>query len=279
MDVSELYTNDRNKSVLEDDPPINGQNWVCLSFVSPESVLKDKDAFTVAKFLQSHASARGEDFEKLYEDFVNFKYKHSDKIDEDYSKEHKNVNHIRGIKVRGVYSTQEEAKLRAENIHKIDKNFHVFVGTVGQWLPWDPCGDKIEDEVFLDEGLNQLISEYKSQSNKSNEVFSERMSEVRKEKDSKTDYEPAISINQSNLNIMDEDEEDPWIKSKLEEPVVEDPVVEDPVVEDPVVEDPVIEEVVNCSSASSTVEEVVNCSSTSSTVEEVVNFSGASSTV
>ena len=57
MDVSELYTNDKKTSVLEDDPPINGQNWVCLSFVSPESVLKDKDAFTVAKFLQSHASS------------------------------------------------------------------------------------------------------------------------------------------------------------------------------------------------------------------------------
>ena len=43
---------------LDIDDPINGQNWVCLSFVSPENVLKDKDAFTVAKFLQSHASAR-----------------------------------------------------------------------------------------------------------------------------------------------------------------------------------------------------------------------------
>ena len=85
------------------------------------------------------------------------------------------------------------------------------------------------------------------------------MSEVRKEKESKEDYEPAISINQSNLNIMDKDEEDPWIKSKLEDPVVEDPVVEDPVVE----------EVVNASSASDTVvEEVVNASSASDTVVE-----------
>lgn len=252
MDIAELYTKDKSKSVLEDDPPINGQNWVCLSFVSPENVLKDKDAFIVAKFLQSHATAKGEDFDKLYEDFVNFKYKHSDKIDEDYSKEHNNVNNIRGIKVRGVYSTQDEAKDRAKKIQTIDKDFHVFVGTVGQWLPWDPSGDKIEDEVYLDESLNSLISEYKNNSNKRNEVFSERMSDVRKSKNSsETNYEQSIAINQSNLNMIENDDDDPWIKSKLDEPVIEEPVV-------------------NSSSESSTVEEVVNSSSASSTVEEVV---------
>jgi len=28
-------------------------------------------------------------------------------------------------------------------------------------LPWNPCADKIEDEKFLDSGLDELMSKYK----------------------------------------------------------------------------------------------------------------------
>jgi len=38
---------------LDIDPPINGQNYVCLSFVSPEDVIEDRHAFNVSKYLQS----------------------------------------------------------------------------------------------------------------------------------------------------------------------------------------------------------------------------------
>jgi hypothetical protein len=37
---------------LEADPPIRGQNFVCLSFISPEKVLKNKETFKVTKFLE-----------------------------------------------------------------------------------------------------------------------------------------------------------------------------------------------------------------------------------
>ena len=40
---------------LEVDDPINGQNYVCLSFVSPETLIQNKEAFKTAKFLQSMA--------------------------------------------------------------------------------------------------------------------------------------------------------------------------------------------------------------------------------
>ena len=38
---------------LEVDDPIPGQNYVCLSFISPESLIESKEGFKVAKFLQS----------------------------------------------------------------------------------------------------------------------------------------------------------------------------------------------------------------------------------
>ena len=37
---------------LEADDQIRGQNFVCLSFVSPESVLKNKDLFKMQHFLR-----------------------------------------------------------------------------------------------------------------------------------------------------------------------------------------------------------------------------------
>jgi hypothetical protein len=219
MDQSHLYTENKEEVILTDDPPINGQTWACLSFVSPESVIKDKDAFTVAKFLQSYASSKDEDFEKLYEDFVNFKYKHSESIDQDFTKDNKNITNVRGVKIRGVYATQDDARSRAELLHKNDPSFHVFIGTVGQWLPWDPSGDKIDDEVYLDDGLNTLVSEYKRQSNDRDKVFSERMDNVRDVEKENLNF----NLNGDNLNLQDKD---PWTKSK-EDSSQDDPEPED----------------------------------------------------
>ena len=44
----------KEKDYLEVDELIGGQNYVCLSFLSPESLIKDKSAFNCAKFLQSY---------------------------------------------------------------------------------------------------------------------------------------------------------------------------------------------------------------------------------
>lgn len=245
MDQSYLYTENKDEVILTDDPPINGQSWVCLSFVSPESVIKDKEGFGVAKFLQSYASSKGEDFEKLYNDYMDFKYKHSDLIDRDFSKENKNITNIRGVKVRGVYSTQDDARVRAELLHKQDPSFHVFIGTVGQWLPWDPSGDKIDDEVYLDEGLNTLVSEYKRQSSDRDKVFSERMDSVRENKVSDSD-KSNLNINGDHFKLQDKD---PWTESKVNDPESEaDPVAEDSVKE--------VVESMNDTNASDTVETV-----------------------
>ena len=44
----------------------------------------------------------------------------------------------RGIKVRGSYSTQEEAELRCKLLREVDPNHNVYVGPVGMWMPWEP---------------------------------------------------------------------------------------------------------------------------------------------
>ena len=236
MDQSNLYTNDEKKEeILSDDPPINGQNWVCLSFVSPTSVIQDKHGFIVAKFLQSIAASEGKEYDKFYEDYTNFKYKYSDKLDKDFASTNNNMTNVQGIKVRGVYATNEEAKQRASFLHRTDPSFHVFMGTVGQWLPWDPDADKIENEVYLDDSLNTLVSEYKRQSNDRDTVFSERISDTRKSNVSEAPYDLPVQINDTNFNVINDqnDQNDPWIQSKLEDSVSEpDTSVVDSIVND-----------------------------------------------
>jgi hypothetical protein len=36
--------------LLEEDKPISGQKFVCMSFISPEKILKQKDAFFFQEF-------------------------------------------------------------------------------------------------------------------------------------------------------------------------------------------------------------------------------------
>jgi len=43
---------DQEVDFLEVDQPIPGQNYVCLSFISPEKVIKQKEVFFMKKFLQ-----------------------------------------------------------------------------------------------------------------------------------------------------------------------------------------------------------------------------------
>jgi hypothetical protein len=153
--------NEVKKDFLEVDDPIGGQQFVCLSFVSPEDIIQNKEAFKTAKFLQSYAKDKGMKFNEVYEDYLGFQYKFQDEIQRDYDNENKGQTNIRGVKVRGVYSSKEEAESRAKKLHRLDSSFHVFIGQVGYWLPWNPCADKIDDEKFLDSGLNELMEKYK----------------------------------------------------------------------------------------------------------------------
>ena len=55
---------------LDVDEPIPGQNYVCLSFVSPESLMQEKEKFKTAKFLQSYCKDKKLEFKKVYEEYI-----------------------------------------------------------------------------------------------------------------------------------------------------------------------------------------------------------------
>ena len=66
----------------------------------------------------------------------------------------KNCN-VRSVKVRGVYSSEEEAKDRCEKLQKIDGLHNVYIAPVGKWLPWCDDPEKATDFEYAESELNK----------------------------------------------------------------------------------------------------------------------------
>ena len=167
-------TNPRPEKVdyLEVDPPISGQNYVCMSFLSPESLIQNKETFKCAKFLQSYCKDQQLKFDEVYSKYQDFCYKYEDKLQRDFDEQNDFQTSLRGIKIRGVYDTREAADARAKSLSNTDSAFHVFIGQMGYWLPWDPNADKVADEHFQNTQLNDMMQKYQ-ENNVNRDIFYE----------------------------------------------------------------------------------------------------------
>jgi hypothetical protein len=205
--------NTKYVDLLEEDKPIAGQKFVCVSFCSPEKILKQKEIFFFEEFLKKW------EFNKSMEKFVEFlnfiSYKYNISFDEmfadfkDFIKEEKtNLETInmhdefktfvdnnedelqkqfdilhnfqtntRGLKIRGSYPTQEEAELRCKMLREIDPNHDVFVGPIGLWMPWDPEAYKTGHVEYMEEELNQLMLEKQKNEANAKLSFEQRVKE------------------------------------------------------------------------------------------------------
>ena len=202
--------------LLEEDKPIAGQKFACLSFVSPESILKQKEHFFFEKFLHywdyqksmekfvqflnfvsfkyhvnfDKISADFQEFAKeekvtlqktnIYDEYKTFLDKHEDDLENEFGEKHNFQTTIRGLKVRGVFGSQKEAELRCQMLREVDPNHDVFVGPVGLWVPFHPEAYKTGRVEYMEETLNQLMSEKKKNEEQAKTEFDKRV------KDSKT---------------------------------------------------------------------------------------------
>ncbi len=85
---------------------------------------------------------------------------------------------VRGLKIRGGFGTRQEADERANELQKIDSDFHVFVGEVGKWLPWDPDPNDVADQVYQEKELNDLMKGYKENLEKSKKMQQDRKEDM-----------------------------------------------------------------------------------------------------
>lgn len=159
------------------DASIPGQNWVCLSFVSPEKVLPRKDKYLMQNFLkhaltdkdpEGNLKATPDNVCEMFDDFM---YANEEKLTQQFVEDNDFLTSVRGIKVRGTYETRREAEVRAKVLQKRDRAHHVFVGQVGYWLPWDPNPDLIEKQEHANDDLNSLVREMKKNQEQKDEHY------------------------------------------------------------------------------------------------------------
>ena len=203
--------------VLEEDKPLAGQKFVCISFISPDKILKEKKEFFYEEFLKQWDMAKSLEKFTQFLNFLSFKYnltnetlnkdleefvkeerekiftlslndefktfidKHETKLEEMFNKKYNFQTNVRGIKVRGTFPSQSEAELRAKLLRELDPNHDVFVGPVGLWMPFDPEAYKTGRVEYLEDELNQLMHEKNKNEEKAKEQFDERVKEAKKQ--------------------------------------------------------------------------------------------------
>ena len=219
-----------DEDFLENDPEIRGQKYCCLSFVSPEEILNNKNVFFVHKFLKTIAKNYDLDEESIENKYKDFMYINQEKLESEFYEKNEFKTTVRGIKVRGSYDTLQEAQAKAKKLQQNDKNFNVYIGQVGFWLPWDPNPHSIDSQEYAESELNNLVKKYRENQEKKDQHFQENIeyakeqSEKQKNKLKENNSDETIINGENtketpvNTDSIDDslNEEDPWLKRKSE---------------------------------------------------------------
>ena len=215
---------------LEVDPPIGGQSYTCLSFISPEKVLADKNLQFMHKFLKTIGKNYDLDETSIVAKYQDFLYINEDKLQAEYDHVHDFKTSTRGVKVRGTYSSLKEAQMKAAKLQKTDPNFNVYIGQVGYWLPWDPRPDAIEGQEYAESELNELVKKYKENQTNKDSHFRENIEYVKDQQDKANKANKALQVNDEDESVETTDTEsalgvdntpvmndiDPWLQRKQE---------------------------------------------------------------
>lgn len=142
---------------------------------SIENLPEDKNEVQVNENLES-IDFGCEDFIKQNDNIINlntetFNYTKIDCLDEDepiigqtfvlmsfVSPEGVMNCNIRGLKIRGIYATESQARAACEKLKQKDKYFDVFVGEVGKWLPWNPTTKQVKEIKYRNNKLDKIMS-------------------------------------------------------------------------------------------------------------------------
>ena len=75
------------------------------------------------------------------------------------------------VKIRGAFSTMDDAKKHAERLQKLDSTFDIFVVDMYAWLPLPPDKGEIGEQHYADNKLEELIQGHIEELDRSKEEF------------------------------------------------------------------------------------------------------------
>jgi hypothetical protein len=232
--------------LLEEDKPIAQQKFVCVSFVSPENIIQQKEHFFFDRFVKTWDLVKSMQKYAQFTAFLAYKYnldpeqvttdlnefckeesvtlakesvaddyktyleKYVEDLELEYNKKNDFQTNTRGIKIRGVFPSQEEAEIRAKLLRENDPHFDVYVGPVGVWMPWEPDAYRTGQVHFLESQLNELMSKKQQNEASAKEYFDKRVKEakrkaieenVRKARESGNKLSQSIDANDNLVNV------------------------------------------------------------------------------
>jgi hypothetical protein len=240
-------TSVKEMDYLDEDKPIRGQNYVLLSFLSPEDVLVNKEAYMFNQFITKFSNdmttlldgiqskySDSKDFvdsikennsyifnpKDMSEQYAFYKSINNHDLESSFHRDNNFMTSIRGIKVRGVFDSLEEAKNRSEFIKRIDNKFNIYIAQVGCWCPWSPNPESLENQEYAETQLNTLMKEYKKNMNDKDVVFENRKTTLfnnNKDTEAITDEVPPSDELSSEPSSVPESIEMSEIKESIEQ--------------------------------------------------------------
>ena len=88
-----------------------------------------------------------------------------------------------GIKIRGAFSTRDEAASHAKRLQKEDPTFDIYVVDMYKWLLIPPDPTMIEDVHYQNEKLAEIMTGYKENQAQAARLFNERKQAMTEAKD------------------------------------------------------------------------------------------------
>ncbi len=202
--------------LLDEDRPIASQKFTCISFISPENILKDKNLYYFKEFIKNREQTKEierftqylnflsmkynlkfddlmDNFKQfltsqkdkindstIHDDYKNFVDEHEERLQNEFNIANDFQTNVRGIKVRGSFPTMEEAEMRCKMLREVDPYHNVFVGPVGIWMPWEPEAYKTGRVEYLEEELNKLMHEKHKNDGEAKKNFEQRLLESKR---------------------------------------------------------------------------------------------------
>ena len=136
-----------------------------IDFATREFVKDEKDTINQSTFA---------------DDYKTFIDKNEEELEKSFGITYNFQTHTRGLKVRGIYPSMEEAELRCKMLREIDPSHDVYVGPVGMWMPWEPEAYKTGRVEYMEEELNKLMSEKNKNESNAKDAFEQRVKESKR---------------------------------------------------------------------------------------------------
>tara|TARA_A100001015_G_C15000416_1_gene718211 strand:- start:1300 stop:2115 length:816 start_codon:yes stop_codon:yes gene_type:complete len=204
------------KDLLDEDKAIAGQKFCCISFISPEKIIKRKNIYFFEQFLNQWEFSKSLvkyrnflhflsykynlDFDKVIQDFDEYVKSEKDELSysnllddyknfldaneeillEKFNKENNFQTNVRGIKIRGSFNSLPEAELRCKMLREVDPHHNIGICPVGMWVPMDPEAYKTGRVEYLEEELNKLMHEKQKNEKSAKEQFENRVINAKK---------------------------------------------------------------------------------------------------